>query len=103
MIAPMTGSMVLALCVSGQACACSRSRGGPGLLPSRAPSLAGGAGQRSALGLVVQFVEPGLAQSLHGGVLHHRGLLGCGMELGPENAGKPGRRGSGDHPIFRTL
>jgi hypothetical protein len=72
----------------------------PGLRPACAAGLAGGAGQRGALGLVVQFGEPGLPQSLHRGVLHHRGLLGCGTDLDPEDAAKTGRRGSGDRPVF---
>jgi hypothetical protein len=51
----------------------------PGPLPAGAAGLAGGAGQRIALGLAAQFGEVGLPQSLHRGVLHHRGLLGCGI------------------------
>jgi hypothetical protein len=47
----------------------------PGL-PGGAAGLPGGAGQRIAPGLAVQFGEVGLSQSLHRGVLHHRGLLG---------------------------
>ena len=39
----------------------------PGLPLVRAAGLAGGAGQRGVLGLVVQVGEPGLRQSLHGG------------------------------------
>jgi hypothetical protein len=35
-------------------------------------------GQGIALGFAAQFGEPGLRQSLNGGVLQHRGLLGCG-------------------------
>jgi len=47
-----------------------------GVLPLGTASPAGGAGQRIALRLVLQLGEPGLAQGLGGGVVHHRGLLG---------------------------
>jgi hypothetical protein len=62
----------------------------PGLLPSGAAGLAGGAGQRIALGLVVQFGEPGLPQSLRSSGVHHRGLLGCELTLVPRMPPGPG-------------
>jgi len=61
----------------------------PGLLPSGAAGLAGGAGQRVALGLAVQFGQVRSSQSLRRGV-HHRGLLGCGTDLDSEDAAKAG-------------
>jgi hypothetical protein len=44
----------------------------PALLPSGTAGLSGGAGQRVALGLVVQFGQVGSSQGLRRGV-HHRG------------------------------
>jgi len=70
------------------------------VLPLGAASPAGRAGQRIALRLVLQFGEPGLAQGLGGGVVHHRGLLGVVAGLCPEDAAKAGPSGSGDRPVF---
>jgi hypothetical protein len=69
----------------------------PRLVPSRA---AGGAGQRIALGLAAQFVDPCLPQSMHGGVLHHRGLLGTELSLVPTMPLSPG---SADQAIAQYL
>ena len=44
-------------------------------MPARAASLAGGAGQRIALGLAVKVVEPGLTDGVNNGG-EHCGLLG---------------------------
>jgi len=71
-----------------------------GVLPLGAASQADGTGQRIALRLAVQFGEPGLAQGLGGGVVHHRGLLGGVAGLFPEDAAKAAQSGSGDRPVF---
>jgi hypothetical protein len=70
-----------------------------GVLPLGAASQADGTSQRIALRLVLQFGEPGLAQSLGGGVVHHHGLLGGVAGLHPEDAAKAGPSGSGDRPV----
>src|SRR5215472_1194380 len=46
-----------------------------GPLPPRPAGQASGADLRIAAGLVVHIGQPGLAQSLNGGLCHHRGLL----------------------------
>ena len=66
-----------------------------GLVPSRAASLAGGAGERIALGLAVQVGEPGLADGSNDGV-KHRCLLGNVTGRYLEGAAKTGRPASGD-------
>jgi hypothetical protein len=70
----------------------------PGLLPS---GLAGGAGQRVALGLALQFFQVGPSQGLHSGVLHHRGLLrGAELTVIPR---MPLRPGGADRAIAQDL
>src|SRR5215469_4434978 len=72
-------------------------------LPPLVPAVAAcGAGQCGALGLTVEVGKPGLSQGLRIGGVHHRGLLGCGTELDPENAAKTGWRESGKRPGFGT-
>ncbi len=70
----------------------------PALFPWRAGNPAGAPGQRIALGLVVQFGEPGPAQGVDSGALHHRGLLVGEVWLHPEDATETPQRGSGDRP-----
>jgi hypothetical protein len=73
------------------------------VLPPGAASPARGAGQVIALRLAPQFGEPGLAQGLGGGVVHHhRGLLGDVAGLCLEDAAKAVRSGSGDRPVFEA-
>jgi hypothetical protein len=55
----------------------------PGLA-SPAADLAGGAGQRIALGLALHVGEPGLPGSLHKGGMHHRDLLRCRLGHMPD-------------------
>jgi hypothetical protein len=62
---------------------------------ARAARLAGGVGQRIALGLAVQVGEPGLTHGLNDGV-EPRGLLGNGTGRYLESAAKPARGGSGN-------
>jgi hypothetical protein len=67
----------------------------PGLVPSGAATLAGGAGQPCVAGLTVQLGDLGLGQLLVDGRVH-RGLLGDMAGLCPEDAAKASWCGSGD-------
>jgi hypothetical protein len=71
----------------------------PGLLPSGAAGLAGGAGQRVALGLAVQFGQVGSSQSLRHGV-HCLVSSGAELTLVPR---MPLRLGGADRAIAQDL